>query len=244
VPEEYEADMESTYVDTPESSIDVPEEPGESYTITVDGVDEQVSLEELQNGYQRQSDYTRKTQVVAAERERLRQAEQIVSALEHNPEETLRTLARSFDMDLGQPASSSESYDWGEGEDVDPNAQKIAALEYRLEQSENRQRQEAIERQVTELQEHYGEFDSRELLSHALRHKIPNLEAAYTHWQFNEVKNTANKLQQEQELVSKKRGAAAVEPGGSTQTGTEPKTTSRPASIREAFAQAKEQLST
>lgn len=242
MPEENEVDMDSTYVDNPEASIDVPLEPGESYTVKVDGVEEQVTLEELQHGYQRQSDYTRKTQHVAAERDRLRQAEQIVTALESDPEGTLRTLAQSFDLDLGQSASPSGDYNWDEGED--PNAQKIANLEYRVAQSENRSRQEAIERQVMDLQETYGRFDSRELLSHALHHKIPNLEAAYTHWQFNEVKNTADKLTKEQEIVSKKRDAAAVEPGGSTQKGTEPKTTSRPSTIREAFAQAKEQLST
>tara|TARA_B100000427_G_scaffold114559_1_gene95101 strand:- start:3926 stop:4657 length:732 start_codon:yes stop_codon:yes gene_type:complete len=243
VPEENEVDMESVYAEDPDSFInEVPQEPGEMYTIKVDGVEEQVTLEELQNGYQRHSDYTRKTQEVAAERERLRQAEQIVSALESNPEETLRTLAQSFELELGGQSSSSEEYsNW---DDEDPTQQKIAALERRLEQSEAKQRQEAIERQVSELQETYGEFDSRELMNHALKHKIPNLEAAYTHWRFNEVKSTADKLSKEQEIVAKKREAAVVEPGGSTQTGTDAKQSKIPSSIREAFAQAKEQLST
>ena len=243
MPEENEIDMDSAYAEDPDSLIDeVPQEPGETYTIKVDGVEEQVSLEELQNGYQRHSDYTRKTQEVAAERERLRQAEQIVSALESNPEETLKTLAQSFELELGGQPSSSDGYsDW---DDEDPTQQKIAALERRLEQSEAKQRQEAIERQVSELQEAYGDFDSRELMNHALKHKIPNLEAAYTHWRFNEVKSTADKLSKEQEIVTKKREAAVVEPGGSTQTGTDTKAPTIPTSIREAFAQAKEQLST
>ena len=243
MPEENEIDTESVYAEDPDSFInEVPQEPGEMYTIKVDGVEEQVTLEELQNGYQRHSDYTRKTQEVAAERERLRQAEQIVSALESNPEETLKTLAQSFELELGgQPSSSDEYSNW---DDEDPTQQKIAALERRLEQSEAKQRQEAIERQVSELQEAYGDFDSRELMNHALKHKIPNLEAAYTHWRFNEVKSTADKLSKEQEIVTKKREAAVVEPGGSTQTGTDTKAPTIPTSIREAFAQAKEQLST
>ena len=243
MPEENEIDMDSAYAEDPDSLIDeVPQEPGETYTIKVDGVEEQVSLEELQNGYQRHSDYTRKTQEVAAERERLRQAEQIVSALESNPEETLKTLAQSFELELGGQPSSSDGYsDW---DDEDPTQQKIAALERRLEQSEAKQRQEAIERQVSELQEAYGDFDSRELMNHALKHKIPNLEAAYTHLRFNEVKSTADKLSKEQEIVTKKREAAVVEPGGSTQTGTDTKAPTIPTSIREAFTQAKEQLST
>ena len=127
MPEEYEAEMESAYADNPDPSVDeVLQEPGEMYTIKVDGVEEQVTLDELQNGYQRHSDYTRKTQEVAAERERLRQAEQIVSALENNPEETLRTLAQSFELDLGGQSSSSDEYsNW---DDEDPTQQKIAAL--------------------------------------------------------------------------------------------------------------------
>ena len=243
MPQENEVETESMDVDYPdELSMEVSEEPGDLYTIKIDGEEQQVSLEELQNGYQRHSDYTRKTQEVAAERERLRQAEQIVYALESDPEGTLGTLAQSFGLELGGKSNSAnEDYDWQE---EDPSAQRIAALEQRLAQSESRQRQEAIERQVLELQEHYGDFDSRELLNHALKHKIPNLEAAYTHWQFNDVKNTADKLSKEQEIVSKKREAAVIEPGGSTQTGTDSKPTSRPSSIREAFAQAKEQLST
>ena len=71
--------MESTEVDTPESSVEVSEEPsGETYAVKVDGVDQEVSLEELRDGYQRQSDYTRKTQELASERRRLQQAEAIV----------------------------------------------------------------------------------------------------------------------------------------------------------------------
>ena len=49
--------------DSPDSSVEVLGEPvGDGYTVKVDGVEEQVSLNELRDGYQRQADYTRKTQ--------------------------------------------------------------------------------------------------------------------------------------------------------------------------------------
>lgn len=80
MPEETEATEPTETVDNLETSTEVPEEPG--YVVKIDGEEQQVSLEELQNGYQRQADYTRKTQEIAAERERLLQAEAIVSALE------------------------------------------------------------------------------------------------------------------------------------------------------------------
>ena len=83
--------------DSPDSSVEVQQEPaGESYTVKVDGSEEQVSLDELRDGYQRQSDYTRKTQELASERQRLEQAEAIVSSLESDPEGTLKALSEAF----------------------------------------------------------------------------------------------------------------------------------------------------
>ena len=44
---------ESTQVDTPESSVEVTEEPsGDTYAVKVDGENQEVSLEELRDGYQ------------------------------------------------------------------------------------------------------------------------------------------------------------------------------------------------
>ena len=58
--------------------------------LKVDGTESSRSvLNELQDGYQRQSDYTRKTQELAEERKRLSQAEAIVSALETDPDGTI-----------------------------------------------------------------------------------------------------------------------------------------------------------
>ena len=86
MPEENEVDLESTYEDTPEALDDVPQEPSETYIVKIDGAESEVTLEELRDGYQRQADYTRKTQELSAERDRLRQAEAIASALESDPE--------------------------------------------------------------------------------------------------------------------------------------------------------------
>ena len=235
MPEETEAIEPTEPVDNLETSTEVPEEP--AYTVKIDGEEEQVSLEELQQGYQRQADYTRKTQEIAAERERLHQAEAIVSALENDPAGTLDTLARSFNVDTGSN-TKSEDYEY----DSDPTERKLAELENKIAKQEQTQRVQQVEREVTTLQEKYGEFDRQELLNHALKNGIPNLEAAYTHMRFSEVKSTADKLSQEQEITSKKREAAVVTPGGSTQSGTSTEPTPEVSSLREAFALAKKQL--
>ena len=239
MPEENEVDLESTYEDTPEALDDVPQEPSETYIVKIDGEESEVTLEELRDGYQRQADYTRKTQELSAERDRLRQAEAIASALESDPEGTLQALQRSFGIDISSPQELEE---W---EELDPTEQKLRELEKKIEQQEQTQRQQHVEREVTNLQEKYGEFDAKELLRHAVKNGISNLDAAYTHWRFGEVKATADKLQQEQEITQKKRDASVITPGGSTQAGTQQtQPDTAPSSIREAFERAKQQLST
>ena len=54
MPEETEAIESTETVDNLETSTDVPQEP--AYTVKIDGEEAQVTLEELQQGYQRQAD--------------------------------------------------------------------------------------------------------------------------------------------------------------------------------------------
>jgi hypothetical protein len=48
----------------------------ELITVKVDGVEKQVTLDELKNGYQRQADYTQKTQALSQEKQQLQVAQQ------------------------------------------------------------------------------------------------------------------------------------------------------------------------
>ena len=99
--------------DSPDSSVEVLGEPvGDGYTVKVDGVEEQVSLDELRDGYQRQSDYTRKTQELASERDRLQQAEAIVNSLEADPAGTLR-LWVTHSVLRGQPVNLRDQWTRG-----------------------------------------------------------------------------------------------------------------------------------
>ena len=118
MPEETEAIESTESVDSLETSTEVTQEPG--YVVKIDGEEQQVSLEELQNGYQRQADYTRKTQEIAVERERLQQAEAIVSALENDPAGTLETLHRSFNVDT-TASNQNEDLDY----ETDPTENRI-----------------------------------------------------------------------------------------------------------------------
>lgn len=240
--------VEPVEAGSPDASTEVASEPvGESYTVKVDGDEQQVSLGELQDGYMRQSDYTRKTQELSEQRKRSQQAEAIVSSLESDPEGTLRALGDAFGVaqPAGRQPTTGDSWDGDWSEPEDATSQRIAELESRLEQQDRLTRRQAVEKQVESLQAQYGEFDSQELFQHALRHKIGNLEAALTHMRFGEVAERAAKLEKEQGRVEAKRDAGVVEPGGSTAAGTVSSGSAEgPAqSVAEAWQRAKSTLS-
>ena len=244
MPEENIETTEPTEVDTSEVSAEAVTEPEGTYVVKIDGEEQQVSLNELQDGYQRQADYTRKTQELAEERQRLSQAEAIASALETDPSGTIAALSSAFGVEDNLPVNSGTEYD-SETVDEDPNAKRLAQLEAQVARQAQVQRQQALEKEVAGLKRKYGEFDAAELFRHALTNKIPNLDAAYTHMKYGEVADTAEKLQKEQEIVEAKRDASKVTSGGSTQANavvSDPGSGEKPSSIREAFSLAKQQL--
>jgi len=231
---------ESAAVDSPELPITEPTETS-GYTVKVDGEQHQVSLEELQSGYQRQADYTRKTQELASERQRLQQAETIVSALEADPQGTLAALGNALGV-ADSPVPQDDVSSW---EDEDPTAQRVAHLEAQVARQAQTHRKQALDKEVSRLKGQYGNFDEQVLFKHALDNKIANLEAAYTHMNFNGLAGYAGKLQRDQETLEAKRGGAPVEGGKTVQQGTvvdgSPK---KVTSLREAFALAKQELGT
>jgi hypothetical protein len=238
VPEENIETTEPTNVDNSEISIEEPMEPGGDYTVKIDGAEHQVTLEELQQGYQRQADYTRKTQELASERQRLQQAETIVAALEADPQGTLDALGGALGVQ-GNPGTQDDM-SW---EDEDPTTQRVAQLEAQVAHQAKTHRQQALDKEVTRLKGVYGEFDERELFQHALNNKIANLEAAYAHKNFGTMANYAGQLQRDADALDAKRKGAPVQGGKSVQEGAvSTDKTKEPSTLREAFALAKQQL--
>lgn len=120
--------------------------------IEIDG--QQVSLEELKNGYLRQADYTRKTQELAETRRRLQYAEQLYNAIYQNPE-VAQQLAEKFNLPY-----------------LDPNQAQVMELQ-------NKYYDLLIEKEVNELKSKYGDFDVYSVLQFAYDRQIANLEDAY-----------------------------------------------------------------
>lgn len=139
------------------------------YTVKVRGQEQEVDLDELISGYQRQADYTRGTQELAEAKQQLEAAEALWNLVHNDPKQALEAIEEHFAEQLT-------------GEPPDERDQRLRELEEFAEE----QRQQAIEAQVAseirELQKAYeDDFDGDELLEYAIEHKIGNLEAAYLH---------------------------------------------------------------
>jgi hypothetical protein len=217
---------------------------GQLYTVKVRGEEIQVSADELVKGYQRQQDYTRSKQELAALRQELGQAEAIVRALEADPARTLSALATAYEVPLDTRVTADP---YGEDiDDMDPEARRIQELEARLAQQEQSAMMQAIERELGEIEARYGDVDREALLDFAYRTNAPNLKMAYASMNFDDVFSQAGKRTETQatdeQIVEQKRQAALMEGGSSTAQGSVSQAPKEVGSVREAWLAAKDQL--
>ena len=120
--------------------------------VEIDG--QTYTLDELKGGLLRQSDYTRKTQEIAKERERLALAEQYFNAVNSKPE-FAQELAESFNLPYKTPEQ----------------------LSYDALQQEH---QEALLRlEIATLSTKYSDFDADKVVALSLEKGMTNLEDAY-----------------------------------------------------------------
>ncbi len=244
-------EAEEARVNMPE---DQPEPPGfeqeseeqvdnsELYTITVDGEELEVTLDEALNGYQRQQAFTRKTQELAQERESLTHMAQLAQALDRDPQGTVLRLAENLGIDLGagtangqavQPTSPLEGVDL---EDLDPEVVSVlqtltaeiqslkgevgTVASWRQEQTEAEQ-MAAIDREAEAVMVRHGvpDLDKGALYRFAGEHNIGDLDAAYVY--MREVQAAAAAPPPAAQSKTAKKRALRTE-GGRHRTSTKP----------------------
>ena len=211
---------------------------GDSYTVKIDGREERVSLNELQNGYQRQADYTRKTQELASERERLAQGEAIVQALESDPEGAISALAGAFGVGGGNQQTMPDQTEY---EELDPEEFRLRRIESSIEEQNRALRQQNLQKEVKTLRDKYDgiDFDEKALYAHALKNKINNLDAAFTHMNWDQMQTAAK----DAEIVGEKRAAQIIDGVPGSSEGNVERAVRAVDSIRDAFALAQTELS-
>ncbi len=97
-------DVEDMVDDDQEEGVETPD----MYTIKVDGKDIEVTLDELKNGYSRQADYTRKSQVLSEQRQR---ADQELATTQQEGQRYLSQL-KQIDSQANAEIEKYQSIDW------------------------------------------------------------------------------------------------------------------------------------
>ena len=210
--------------------------------LNVAGEEVDVPLREALAGYQRQADYTRKTQELSEQRKQVQFGSALQEALQNDPRNTLELLKQHYGLDEQQASEEDELY-------MDPTEKQYRQLESRVKAFEQQKALNDLEKTVESLSRKYGDaFDADEVIAKALATGNSNLEAVYKQTAFdrifeqnvtaNQVK--AKKADDEKAIVQAKRDATVVSKGASAKSAdvsSKPVTT-----LREAFELAKRQL--
>ena len=210
--------------------------------LNVAGEEIDVPLKEALAGYQRQADYTRKTQELSEQRKQVQFGAALQEALQNEPKSTLELLKQHYGLDEQQPSDEDELY-------MDPAEKQYRQLESRIKAFEQEKAVRDLERSVELLSKKYGDaFDADEVIAKALATGNSNLEAVYKQTAFDRIFEqslTANqvktkKAEEEKAIVQAKREATVVSKGASAKSAdvsSKPVTT-----LRDAFELAKRQL--
>ena len=234
--------METTELSNSNPGVSGDSSNGETYSVKVDGNEQLVSLDELQNRYQRQADYTRKTQELARERERLAQAETIVQALETDPQSAISALGDAFGIGVGM---GNQNHQMPEEDlaDLDPDEVRLRRIESAIEEQNRVQRQDNLRQEMDVIRGKYEtDISEQELYAHALKHNIGNLDAAYAHLNYENMLTNTQAEEQEAQILEDKRNAAVVDSTpGSTPSNVD-RAVSAVNSIQDAFELARQEL--
>lgn len=169
-----------------------PVEETKPIAVEVDG--KEVTIDELKNGYLRQSDYTKKTQQLSHQRKEVEDAVKFYEHLKNNPEIT---------QQLQQVTSVPRT--------IDPTQTKVVELEQKMYDM-------MLEREIETLQSKYSDFEVMEVVEMASQKQLTNLEDAY-----HLVKSSKGSTQQTVDIDKLKedlRKELLKEIGSSVETGS------------------------
>lgn len=232
--------------DTP--VLDVQEYSDYRVPVKLDGEELQVPLSEAIAGYQRQADYTRKTQELSQQRQQFEFATALEAALQRDPASTIDLLSKHYGISrqaVTDMLDNDESF-----EELDPVEQRYRELDNRIASFEEYQSQQQVEAEIRRLQSMYQDFNVQEVVTAALRIGSTDLEGTYKQIAFDrmmakqqlEQQAAEKKSQAEQAVMDSKRQAAVVSGGASATASTTNETFEPIRSVAEAWAAAKRQM--
>lgn len=231
-------EVENLEVDGDEQ-LSLDDESDQMVTVKIDGQDVQVPLSEALAGFQRQADYTRKTQELAEQRRQAQNGIAIQEALERDPQNALALLNQRYGF-------NQEALD--EDLDLDPVERQLRQVNQRLESFEQQRALEQLNATVASLQTRYGsDFEANEVVKRALELGSDDLEGVFKQMAFDKVREDAlvvrglrEKRAAETARITQNKRQASVVSGGSTPRSADVES-QQPQSIREAYELAKRQ---
>ena len=173
VEDEVEEDAEELQEDQVEEEES--EQP-QLYTIKVDGEEQEVTLEELQNGYSRQRDYTRKTQELAQQRKAIEAKEQEVSQKDAIYSQLLPRMESTLKGEL------ENEPDWNTLYEADP----IAYVREKDVWNEKKQKLQAVQAEAQRVQQE-SQVEQQKKLQQFVEYGNKQLLDQIPEWQDNEV---------------------------------------------------------
>ena len=183
--EEGQAEEETEEEVAEEEEYEVVAEEDLKYTVKVDGEELEVGIDELKNGYQRQADYTRKSQALAEQR---KETEQIQSERQRLEQER-QMYANGLQMLQEQQSAKLKDFDnvdWEGLKTEDP-------YQYMIKKDEYRDAQERITNLVQEQQAVQQEQaqQAQQVRAHFVQQEYSRLVQALPEW--NDSKSTIKK---------------------------------------------------
>jgi len=227
--------------ETPEAELDLfdyTEVADKVIKLQVNGEEIAVPLKEALAGYQRQADYTKKTQELSEQRKQLTYAQALSEALQKDPAATVALLQQQY----GVNQTKVEEPEW-----LDPSDKKMSDLEKRLVAFEQKQAMDDLTRTIDTLQSRYGDdFNADEVVAKALATGQTDLEAIYKQIAFDRIYSKASdanqKLANEQARLEAKRKANVVSGATSSKGAPVVPAKAQPKTVLEAFRAAEKDL--
>ena len=187
--EEGQAEEETEEEVEEEEETEIVAEEDLKYTIKVDGEEIEVGIDELKNGYQRQADYTRKSQALAEQRKET----EAIQSERQKLEQERQMYANGLQMLQEQQSSKLQEF-----ENVDWTALKTEdPYQYMLKKDEYRDAQEKVQnvqqQQILIQQEQADE--AQKARAHFVQQEYNRLVEALPEW--NDQESTIKKDVQE-----------------------------------------------
>jgi len=179
-PTEEEGELEAEAEETVEDDYEIVDEEDLKYTVKVDGEELEVDIDELRNGYQRQADYTRKSQALAEQRKEI----ETIQSERMQLEQERQMYANGLQMLQEQQKAKLQEFDsvdWNNLKEEDPYAYMLKKDEFRdaqerianaeeqqyyiqqeQEQAHNSMRTQLVQQEYARLAEALPEWTSKD----------------------------------------------------------------------------------